>query len=205
MSGDQLEDYVTTVLDLRKEYEKDIHILLGLEVEYFPKFFAKLQQFTSAYPIDYFLLGQHFLGSSLPGTPYAGAPTNDTAILTQYCNEVIEALGTGCFTYLAHPDLIRFTGDSNIYTAHMRRLCQSAKAHNIPLEINFLGLLTNRHYPRDLFWQIAGEESCDVIFGLDAHNLTHFEHTQSLAKALQIVEKYHLHLLHTVPLRNPFR
>lgn len=39
MRLDQLEDYVTTVHSLKKEYENDIQILLGLEVEYYPAYF----------------------------------------------------------------------------------------------------------------------------------------------------------------------
>ena len=35
MEVGELDSYVQTVLDLKKEYEKDIQILLGLEVEYY--------------------------------------------------------------------------------------------------------------------------------------------------------------------------
>ena len=41
MRMDELEGYVDSVLSLRKEYEKDIEIYCGLEMEYFPAFFDK--------------------------------------------------------------------------------------------------------------------------------------------------------------------
>ena len=62
MGMHQIEDYVNTVLALRKEYRQDIEIHLGLEVEYYPKFFHSLLKETSQYPIEYFLLAQHSMG-----------------------------------------------------------------------------------------------------------------------------------------------
>ena len=60
MRLNQLEGYVDTVLNLKKEYEKDIEIHLGLEVEYYPKYFKELLHITGQYPIEYFLLPSIF-------------------------------------------------------------------------------------------------------------------------------------------------
>lgn len=70
---------------------------------------------------------------------------------------------------MAHPDVIRFTGDDVVYEREMRRLCLAAKEKHIPLEINLLGIRDGRYYPRELFWKIAGEVGCEVILGCDAH------------------------------------
>jgi len=204
MGVQELENYVTTILSLKKEYQNDIEIHLGLEVEYFPQFFSKLIAFVSDYPIEYFLLSQHFLGNSKHGEPYSGTATDDPKHLVLYCDQVIEAMATNRFTYLAHPDLIHFTGNPSIYEKEMRRLCQNAKSLNIPLEINFLGLSDNRHYPTESFWKIVGEENCDVVFGLDAHYPKAFSIEDTLTKAYDIVKKYDLHLLEDVTFRKPF-
>lgn len=45
MRLDQVEGYVDTVLALKKEYDKDIEIHLGLETEYFPRFWDQLIDF----------------------------------------------------------------------------------------------------------------------------------------------------------------
>ncbi len=199
----ELENYVNTVLALRDEYRKDIEIHLGLEVEYCPDYFEKLCEEIADYPIEYFLHGQHFLGNSAPGEAYCGHATDDPHKLTAYCDQVIAAAKTGCFTYLAHPDLIRFTGDAALYDEQMRRICRKAKELTLPLEINFLGIDEGRHYPNERFWKIAGEEGCDVIFGLDAHKPEHFQFERTLTKAREIVKKYELKLLEDVKLRNP--
>lgn len=203
MRMDELEDYVNTVLALRDEYRNDIEIHLGLEVEYYPTFFHDLLKAVSDYPIEYMLLAQHYLGNSETGECYCAWVTTDPNRLVRYCSQIIEAMDTGVFTYLAHPDLLNFTGDSDLYTTQMRRLCQSAKAHGLPLEINFLGISANRHYPNETFWKIAGEEGCDVVFGLDAHKTNDFLFESSLEIAHKMVKRYQLHLLEDIEFRKP--
>lgn len=202
MRMSELEDYVKTVLSLREEYRNDIEIHLGLEAEYYPKYFSKLLRTVADYPIEYFLLGQHFLGNEI-GDFYSGAVTEDPKVLERYCRQTAEAMKTGCFTYLAHPDLIHFKGDSAIYDRQMRQLCQSAKKCDMPLEMNFLGISDRRHYPNKEFWKIAGEEGCEVIFGADAHDPRAVWNPDALRQAEMMVQKYGLHLAETVRLRKP--
>ena len=49
MDVKELDSYVQTVLDLKKEYEKEIQVLLGLEVEYYPAYFQRLLDLTRDY------------------------------------------------------------------------------------------------------------------------------------------------------------
>ena len=77
----------------------------------------------------------------------------------------------------------------------MRNLCRHARALGLPLEINFLGIREKRCYPNEMFWEIAGEEGCDVIFGLDAHDTEAFQIADLVKKAEAVVERHHLHLL----------
>lgn len=203
MGMHELEDYVNIVLALQKEYKNDIDIHLGLEVEYFPAYFERLREEISDYPIEYFLHAQHFLGNSAPGEFYCGSPTKDPGKLIAYCDQVISAINTDCFTYLAHPDLINFIGNDALYDTQLRRVCRRAKEAALPLEINFLGINESRHYPNEHFWKIAGEEGCDVIFGLDVHQVHHFQFERHLEKAQEIVKKYDLRLLEDVELKKP--
>ena len=146
-----------------------IDIRLGLEVEYYPRFFGRLLEITGQYPIEYFLLGQHFTDNETDGQ-YSGIPTRDEAVLARYCEQTLEGLGTGRFLYFAHPDLLHFVGDPKVYDRHIRALCRGVKALGVPLEINFLGLYEGRHYPTPDFWRIAGEEGCEAVLGCDAHD-----------------------------------
>lgn len=196
------ESYVDTVLALKKEYQKDIEIHLGVEAEYYPAFFGELQRVISDYPVEYFLLGQHFLGNEI-GEHYNAVPTGDVHLLNRYCEQVMEAMQTGYFTYFAHPDLIHFIGNVDIYQKQMRQVCEAAKACKVPLEINFLGIASKRHYPNQNFWKIVGEVGCDVVFGADAHTPSGVWNPQTLAIAEQMVKNYHLNVKETVDFRKP--
>ena len=202
MAPDQLEDYVDTVLALKEEYRRDIDIRLGLEVEYYPALFEALLDLMRPYPIEYFLLGQHFLGNEI-GEPYSGNRTFSKEALIRYCAQTKEALETGRFTYFAHPDLIFFLGDKSLYMKEMRALCEHAKKLGIPLEINLLGIETNRNYPNPLFWKIAGEVGNDVILGSDAHSPNDVFVPDAIRTGERIARNNHLRLLETVGLVNP--
>ena len=202
MDLDQLEDYVDVVLALRKEYEKDIQIHVGLEVEYYPALFEKLVRFAGQYPLEYFILGQHFLGNEI-GDEGSFKATRDPDRLQLYCDQTIEALETGKFTYFAHPDVFHFVGDEAVYEQKMRALCERVKELDIPMEINFLGLWEHRHYPNQAFWKIVGETGNRVIFGADAHRPDKVWNPEALAQAQEMVRKYSLNLIDTVDLIKP--
>lgn len=200
----QLEDYVDTVLKLKTEYRKDIEIHLGLEVEYYPYYFDALLQITGQYPIEYFLLAQHYLGNETDDF-FCGRPTDDAERLKKYCRQSEEAMLTGCFSCFAHPDLLNFTGDQEVYEKQIRDLCCFAKKQDIPLEINFLGIWDKRHYPNRRFWKVAGEVGNTVIFGADAHQPEKVWNPDALLKAKGMVDCYGLKLADTMEFREPCR
>ena len=198
----QMEDYVTTVLDLKKEYQKDIEIHLGLEVEFFPEYFEKLMRFLEDYPVEYLILGQHFLEAG-PQMPFIGRPLpkdREEACLKRYVDLCIGGMETGRFLYVAHPELPNYSGDPEYYRKELRRLCRAMLKNDLPGELNFLGIWDHRNYPNDTFWKIAGEEGLPVVLGTDAHQPDKVWDPQSEQIALQFVEKYRLKLLETLPL-----
>ena len=198
MGMDELPDYVSTLLSLKEEYADRIELHIGLEAEYYPKYFPRLLSRLQDFPVEYLLLGQHCEGNEIGGC-YYGAPTSDVHVLKSYVRQCMEAMDTGRFAYLAHPDLICFLGENDIYDSQMRILCRKAKECSLPLEINLLGIRDGRNYPKERFWAIAGEEGCDVIFGADAHTPESLSSPDSDEYALGLVKKYSLRLLDELP------
>ena len=195
----ELKDYVQTVRNLQTEYAGTLQIHLGLEVEYYPAIFDELLAVTRDQGIEYFILGQHWNGNE-EGHPYNGKPTEDEKQLKVYCNQVMDAMQTGLFTYLAHPDILHYKGSPRIYERHMRRLCREAKSCGLPLELNLMGLREERHYPSPLFWQIAAEEGCSVILGSDAHRAQHIANPDDLQSAFDFLSPLGLTPMETVDL-----
>ena len=168
MRPEELEDYAASVLTLREKYKEQIQIPLGVEIEYFPQFWNEQLSVLWDAGVEYLLLGQHW-ADFCEGGHYSGKPTDREDLLAAYCARVRDAMQTGVITYLAHPDLFRFTGDDRAYENHMRNLCREANACGVPLEINLLGIRSGRHYPNRRFWELAAEEGCTAVLGSDAH------------------------------------
>lgn len=196
----QLLDYCAAVLKLRQEYRGQIEIPLGLEVEYYPAFWNDLISRAQDAGIEYLILGQHWLGNEI-GEPGSAAACCDEQTLRRYCRQVIDAMETEKLTYVAHPDLINFVGDQQIYRRQTRDLCRAAKQMEIPLEINLLGLSYGRHYPSEAFWEVAAEEGCQAILGLDAHAPDHIMNIEMEQRALEMVQRLGIELLDTVALK----
>jgi histidinol-phosphatase (PHP family) len=169
MGMDEIGDYTETLVKLREEYKDKIKILIGYEVEYFPKYFNTLIKELKKYPLDYIIQGQHHVPDEVEGF-YTGFKTDSVEKLKAYADLTVEGMKTGLFTYLAHPDLINFTGDDDVYKKHMSRVIETAIDMNIPLEINMYGFVDGRHYPSDRFFSFAKEYAPRFVIGCDAHN-----------------------------------
>lgn len=170
MKPSETEEYVNSIRKLQKEYKDKITIRLGFEVEYYPQLFNNLLGFLKPFSYDYLILGQHFTKNEFDENSfYSGHKTKSTEILDTYINQTLEAVKTGAFLYFAHPDLINYTGDKEIYKEKMHYFVKELKTLNIPLECNFLGFWDKRNYPNETFWRLVAEEQNPVVIGLDAH------------------------------------
>ena len=138
---------------------------------------------------EYLIYGGHYVEES--GT-YSGVETSDPHHVQKYVTAVVAAIKSGVFTYIAHPDLINFSGDIDFYKQEMRKICVASRECGIPLEINFLGIRTGRIYPNEDFWEIAGEEKCPVTYGFDAHDPQAACDLDSVKRADELVAKYGL-------------
>jgi histidinol-phosphatase (PHP family) len=185
MRASETDAYFDSLLSLRREYKKDIQILIGFEAEYMPDLMEAQTEFLSQYPLDYMIQGQHFIGQE-NNENYAGRETGDAAKLSAYVDLCIEGAKTGKYLYLAHPDLIHFTGENDIYEKEMKRLCTAMKAIDMPLEMNVLGLATARNYPDGRFWKMAKETGNKVILGMDAHEPAQLKNFEMRKKAESI-------------------
>ena len=206
MRPEQLEDYVMTLRQLREEYAGRIQILIGLEAEYYPKYFPRLLDLIRPFQLDYLILGQHFLGNECEGEPPCSKATEDESRLERYVKQTIEALESGAFSCFAHPDVLNFTGENRIYRKWYEKLCVRAKELDIPLELNMLGYVETRHYPNPAFFRIANEVGNDVILGCDAHAPGRVAVPSEIEGSLRFLKDCGIeHVLETLKLTPPAR
>ncbi len=179
---EDIKDYFDSLRALREKYKDQITIHIGFEMEYYPEYFDSMLKLVKDSGAEYLILGQHFLGNEINKAHYSGIPSDQKEHLDTYCDLVVEGLKTGVFTYVAHADLLNFTGDQAYYEERMRRMIREVKALDYPLEFNRLGFAEKRAYPRADFWKIVGEEGARTVIGLDAHTPDVYLDTESVAQ-----------------------
>ncbi len=201
----EVEEYTSSLLALKEEYKNDIEILIGYEMEYYPKFFERALEMITPYPCDYLILGQHFMGNEIDeGAVHTMSPMTDPPTQTKrFVDQLIEGMNTGKFSYIAHPDVLQYHEDQEYYKPEFRRLCEAAKEAGIPLELNLLGIYSGRWYPHESFFKIAGEVGNEIIIGFDAHGPDMFYQTSYFEKANQIIENCKLNVIEKLTLIDP--
>jgi len=200
------DDYFTSITSLRDEYKNDIKIYVGVEAEYFPAHFDKLMDFMKDYPLDYMILGNHFVPEEHHGA-YVGADFTDKRIIEMYADNLIEGIKTGKFAYVAHPDLPAYVGEDmvQVKTDIYHKICKAAKEYDIPLEINMLGHMRQIQYPSDLFFNIASEYKNDVIVGMDIHKPSHFGKLEALKYCIEMADRFGLNRVDTIDMEKSRR
>ena len=194
MAPGDVDGYFYSLESLKKEYAQDIKIYIGFETEHCPDMIPAQDELLKGYPLDYMLCGQHFLGAEYVSF-YAGRPHGDEDFLKRYVDTAIDGIKSGRYLYLAHPDLVNFTGEEMVYRSHMKRLCEALKEENIPVEINVLGLWTGRRYPGRRFLELAKETGNTAVIGVDAHAPEHLLNKEAVQKALELTEEFGLKLI----------
>ena len=189
------DDYFSSLRSLRKKYVNEIDIKIGFEMEYYPAYFPAMYDLAVESGAEYLILGQHYIYNEHPNGVPSSVKTENPDYLREYVDCVIGGIKTGVFSYVCHPDMVKYIGDEALYCKEMKRICEVSKEYETPLEINFLGIREGRIYPRDIFWQIAGEVGAPVTFGFDAHNKEAARDLESLSKATELVRKYGLNYI----------
>lgn len=201
MFPEQAEEYFRTMTDLKREYAGQIELHIGVEAEYYPAMFERMLALLRQYPCEYMLLGQHFLENEDTGE-YVYLPSDDPDALCRYVDQTLEGLGTGLFTYLAHPDLFNWTGDRETYRREMTRLCRGASRLGTVLEYNLTGHWEHRTYPDPRFWQIAAEVGTQAILGADAHSPEMLNRPEAETEARQLLTGLGIPLLEQIGLKS---
>ena len=166
--------YRESILALKKKYAGQIDVCVGLEMEYFPRYVDQIRRKHDEGV--YLIMGQHYLESD-EECPYLPEISSIDDNILRYGDAVAEGLRTGCYAYVAHPDL--FMRSRKELSPACERvadvICQAAREANVPLEYNLLGLNDRLHghdrgYPGDAFWQYCASKGVRAILGVDAHS-----------------------------------
>ncbi len=199
----EVQDYINTVNELKVEYKDRIDIYLGFEMEYYPEYFEQMVEDARGWGAEFLILGQHSVGDEPYFFFWSTEPTENEDYLKDYVSRVVAAIKSGVITYVAHPDMINYIGSEEIYEREMIKICKAAQRHNVPLEINLLGIRDNRNYPVEKFWKLLEGTNVPVVLGFDAHDIKGARDLESIPTALEICKKYNLNLIDKPKLIRP--
>ena len=177
MDYSQINEYLTSIKNLKEKYKDKIDIQTGFEIEFLPgqeKNLLELKEIT-----DILVLGQHFIytDNNKDLKIFRKHKFNDEDLI-KYANYIDTAMKLQIPDIVVHPDLYMLTrsefGEIEKKVAEM--ICKSAEKYNIPLEINlteafmYLANLKDKiSYPCRGFWEVATNYNIKVIYGIDAH------------------------------------
>jgi len=176
----ELDDYINSVLSLRKKYRRKIDIKLGFEIEYQENFYGFYRFLLQEKGFDYLILGQHLVYDAKGKPVYYYNGLDDIDGIRQYKDDLIKGMETGLFLYVCHPDI--FMTDVTKITPEIEEvckdICEASIKYDIPLELNLGGFgYANLHsqlkgtnpYPNHYFWEIASKYHVKCVIGIDAH------------------------------------
>jgi histidinol-phosphatase (PHP family) len=179
MAMPELDDYEAAILRAKRE-QPGLRIRTGLEVEWLPQFESYLrEEILGARGYDYLIGAGHYTEFE-EGWRSSFENLTTPGSLVRYATMMHDAMASGLFAFIAHPDLIGCCNDrwTPEIAACARDLCQASVATGIPLELNGYGLRKpwrdtpegrRPQYPWIPFWEIAGAAGVRVVLNSDAH------------------------------------
>lgn len=179
MEMDELDSYCADIDRARVLYP-ELRVAKGMECEYVPRFTSFLtDELLGRCGMEYLVCGVHWFPLDGQWTGVYGGTASPTA-LDAYAGFLVDAIASGLYAFVAHPDLF-----GNAYLAWdrhaescTRRICAAAREHAVALEINAYGFLkrtvdtpsgTRPMYPWLRFWEVAAEYDISVVISSDAH------------------------------------
>lgn len=202
--------HLSSVKKLKVKYAEKIKIYQGFEAEYFEEYLDYYQELLDSGEVDYLILGNHFNKYSVHSCYYGKTNITNQEII-KYKNDLIKAMDTDLFSYIAHPDLfmigkVKFDKFCENIT---REICQKALEKDIPLEVNAGGIRRGLRkvgdemlypYTNDYFFDIVGEMGCKVIIGIDSHSPADFN-PEIDKKITNFVKKHNLNIVDKLELK----
>ncbi|MCF7926478.1 MAG: histidinol-phosphatase [Candidatus Izimaplasma sp.] len=210
MRMNEIQTYINDIKSAKRRAEIDFKVLIGFEVEYLHQqatFYTNLKAHA-----DYFILGQHYLALKKDNkglkSCFALQTKEDIRLYGEY---IVEALNTGLFSIVAHPDLylMGYKQFDQIAKDVAHAICQAAETNNVVLEFNANGLRkpkiqVNKQlippYPRQEFFDITKQYDISIIVGSDCHAPKQLN-DEAVKQAKEIANKMQLNIIEEVSMK----
>lgn len=175
-----VEAYTRDVEACQEQFEAQLTLLKGVEVDYQARFDAELRGFLAQHAFDFVIGSVHYVDGLFVVDALIDAHDPDTAY-RRYFDAVRQAAGSGLFDVIGHLDLLKRHGiprwghfDPHRYGDEIEAVLQAAVDTGTGLEINTSGLrqVPAETYPGLETLRLYRELGGTVItLGSDAHHV----------------------------------
>lgn len=205
MSMKESISYLDEIKVLKTKYQDQITLLGAFEIEYSNTYLSRLLEMRQS--VDYLVLGQHQIevDGKFMSIYYHQTPRT----IEIYGQTICEALNTGLFKILAHPEIFMYTYSNFDETAKKVscKIIESAIKNNVILEINANGIRDSLNksgqlfkeelykYPYVEFWKLVSSYqkkfNLKVVINDDSHSVYNF-HDKFTFEAYNFADKYNI-------------
>ncbi|MFC0211262.1 histidinol-phosphatase [Paenibacillus chartarius] len=176
MAKSEFPRYVAEVLELKREYEGRIDVLLGVESDFFPEHAELYREEYKKYPFDYIIGSVHQSGGVSIFNKRRWNGLNDKqkiAAKEEYYDLIQQSARSGMFHILGHIDAMKgfFPAFSAIPTPKVDETLKVIAECGVSIEVNTSGGTKDvgGWYPSDDILERAHHYGVDITFGSDSH------------------------------------
>ena len=160
-----IEPYVEAVLEAKR---RGYPVKLGIEVDYEPALEEETAEALQPYPWDYVLGSIHFLdGLAIDQEPGLVSSLGEEVAWSRYYEALEKAARSGLFDSLAHPDVVKYSGEEIDWDW----VAVADSLNGVALEVSSAGLHKphGKLYPNSGLLAAAKERGMPITLASDAH------------------------------------
>jgi histidinol-phosphatase (PHP family) len=174
-----------------------VAVRTGFEVDYFPGKEDLIHSFLSPLSLDYVIGSVHYMGdTTVDSSPEFFEGKKCDEVFRDYFELLFQAVESGLFDILGHPDLVRIFGHKPSFSLEpfYEKLASKLSRHDLAFEVNTNG--RNRKlgefYPDYRYLHLFRKHNVPVCVNSDAHMPErvgqHFDEAYSLLKSAGYTE-----------------
>lgn len=177
MAKSEFASYVKEVLHVKEKYKNKIHILLGVESDFYPQHISLYKQEYKKYPFDYIIGSVHYVNkkSIFDKSRWVSLTTDQKKKEKEdYYKLIQDSAKSGVFQILGHIDAMKgyYPEFSTINTPIIDETLKIISRANIAIEVNTSGKTKDvgGWYPSNEILERALHYGVDITYGSDAHH-----------------------------------
>ena len=196
-----LQEYIDEFKRCKAIYGNQIEMYLGFEAEWSPYYKKYYESLLRNRGLDYLICGQHCGFTQNYETYWYMTYELDKQEpgLLRYRDDIIGAIKSGLYLYIAHPDLFFMccAEVTPLYSQITKEIIETAIEYNVALELNIHGILRKKirngiryeEYPSDYFWAQAAKSKVKIVYGGDFHEPEEISRNDLCEKAEEIIKR----------------